>query len=293
MLLTDKHGYYVDGTLGGGGHAEAILDSLEPPGQLIGIDADDDAIRTASERLKRFGTRAHMEKNNFSNLLSVLSSFGIESVHGILLDLGVSSYQLDEPKKGFSFRGNDRLDMRMNGEQAFDARTVINTYDEHQLADVLWRYGEEQQSRKIAKAIIRARNGKPVEATGELASIIENTVGGKFLNKTLARVFQAIRIEVNNELESLSIALRASIESLLPGGRLAVISYHSLEDRIVKDTFRAASTNSIPSGNKLQPDIAIQPMIKVLTKKPIIASEGEVNNNPRARSAKMRVAEKL
>jgi 16S rRNA (cytosine1402-N4)-methyltransferase len=293
MLLTDNHGCYVDGTLGGGGHAEAILDSLEQPGILIGIDADDDAIRTASERLKRFGTRAQMVKNNFRNLPSILSSMGIESVHGILLDLGVSSFQLDEPTKGFSFRGNDRLDMRMNGEQAFDAQAVVNTYDEEQFAGVLWKYGEEQQSRRIAKAIVRSRKEKNIETTGELVSIIERTVGARFLTKTLARVFQAIRIEVNNELESLSIALRASIDSLLPGGRLAVISYHSLEDRIVKDTFREVSANSIPSGNKIQPDIPIQPLMRVLTKKPIIASEQEVENNPRARSAKLRVAEKI
>jgi 16S rRNA (cytosine1402-N4)-methyltransferase len=293
MLLTDNHGCYVDGTLGGGGHADAILDSLEQPGILIGIDADDDAIRTASERLKRFGTRAQMVKNNFRNLPSILSSMGIESVHGVLLDLGVSSFQLDEPTKGFSFRGNDRLDMRMNGEQAFDAQAVVNTYDEEQFAGVLWKYGEEQQSRRIAKAIVRSRKEKNIETTGELVSIIERTVGTRFLTKTLARVFQAIRIEVNNELESLSIALRASIDSLLPGGRLAVISYHSLEDRIVKDTFREVSANSIPSGNKIQPDIPIQPLMRVLTKKPIIASEQEVENNPRARSAKLRVAEKI
>jgi 16S rRNA (cytosine1402-N4)-methyltransferase len=293
MLLTDNHGCYVDGTIGGGGHAEAILDSLEQPGILIGIDADADAIRTASERLKKFGIRAQMVKNNFRNLPSILSSMGIQSVHGILLDLGVSSFQLDEPTKGFSFRGNDRLDMRMNGEQAFDARAVVNTYDEQQFADVLWKYGEERQSRRIAKAIVRARFIKPIETTGEFASLIEQTVGARFLTKTLARVFQAIRIEVNNELENLSIALRASIDSLLPGGRLAVISYHSLEDRIVKDMFREVSANSIPSGNKIQPDIPIQPLIKVLTRKPIIASEQEVENNPRARSAKLRVAEKM
>jgi 16S rRNA (cytosine1402-N4)-methyltransferase len=181
----------------------------------------------------------------------------------------------------------------MNSGQAFDARTVVNTYDEHQLADVLWKYGEEQQSRRIAKSVVRTRLIKPIETTGELASIIEQIVGGRFLTKTLARVFQAIRIEVNNELESLRIALRASMGCLLPGGRLAVISYHSLEDRIVKETFREASANSIPSGNKLQPDISIQPMMKVLTRKPIIASDREVENNPRARSAKLRVAEKL
>lgn len=293
MLITDRKGCYIDGTLGGGGHAEAILDSLEPPGHLIGIDADDDAIRTASERLKKFDTRVHMVKNNFRNLSSLLSSLQVDSVHGILLDLGVSSFQLDEPAKGFSFRADERLDMRMNREQAFDAHAVVNTYDERQFADVLWKYGEEQQSRKIAKAVVRSRESKSIETTGELASIVEAAVGERFLNKTLARVFQAIRIEVNNELESLSIALRAGIGCLHSGGRMAVISYHSLEDRIVKDAFRAASARFIPSGNKLQPDIAIQPLMNVLTRKPILASEDEIRNNPRARSAKLRVAEKL
>ncbi|HVN47778.1 MAG TPA: 16S rRNA (cytosine(1402)-N(4))-methyltransferase RsmH [Bacteroidota bacterium] len=293
ILLTNKQGCYVDGTLGGGGHAESILDSLETPGILIGIDADDDAIRTASERLKKFGARVYMVKDNFKNLPFVLSSAGIKCVHGILLDLGVSSFQLDEPKKGFSFRGNDRLDMRMNGDQVFDAHAMVNTYDEQQLADVVWKYGEEQQSRRIAKAIVRARSDKSIDTTSELASIVEKTVGTRFLNKSLARVFQAIRIEVNNELENLTAALRNGINCLVPGGRLVVISYHSLEDRIVKDMFRAASATSIPSGNKFQPDVAIQPSMNVLTKKPILASEYEIKNNPRARSAKMRVAEKL
>jgi 16S rRNA (cytosine1402-N4)-methyltransferase len=292
-LLTARNGFYVDGTLGGGGHAEAILGQLDASGTLIGFDLDDDALAAAGKRLARFPGRALFVKENFKNIATVLSQQGISHVQGILLDLGISSFQIDEPAKGFSFQMDDRLDMRMDRQQRTDAGQIINQYDEQALVDVFWKYGEEKHSRRIAKAIVRRRSEQPIETTGELASIIERTVGGQFLQKTLARVFQAIRIEVNDEIENLRHVLYNCVEVLNPGGRLVVISYHSLEDRLVKIAFRAASAESIPSGNKIIPDTPLQPVLKILTRKPVTASEEEMAANPRSRSAKLRAAEKL
>ena len=292
-LLTARNGFYVDGTLGGGGHAKAILEQLTSSGKLIGIDLDDDALEAANKSLERFSERAFFVKENFRNLKSVLSQKGIESVQGILLDLGVSSYQIDEPAKGFSFQTDERLDMRMDRHQQVDAKHVVNQYEEQALVDILWMYGEEKHSRRIAKAIVQLRVEKPIETTGQLASIIERTVSKQFLNKTLARVFQAIRIEVNNEMENLRQALCDCVDVLNPGGRIVVISYHSLEDRLVKYAFRAASAESIPSGNKIIPDTPLRPVLKILTRKPVTASEEEMAINPRSRSAKLRAAEKV
>jgi 16S rRNA (cytosine1402-N4)-methyltransferase len=183
--------------------------------------------------------------------------------------------------------------MRMDRHQQANAKHIINQYDEQALVDILWKYGEEKHSRRIAKAIVQRRTEQPIETTGQLAAIIERTIGGQFLNKTLARVFQAIRIEVNNELENLRHVLYDCVDVLNPGGRLVVISYHSLEDRLVKYAFRAASAQTIPSGNKIIPDTPLQPVLKILTRKPVTASEEEMANNPRARSAKLRAAEKI
>jgi 16S rRNA (cytosine1402-N4)-methyltransferase len=292
-LLTERNGLYVDGTLGGGGHAEALLKQLDNSGSLIGIDLDDDARIEAGKRLYRFSDRIKIVKSNFRDIKSVLSQLGAIKIHGALLDLGVSSFQFDEPAKGFSFRSDEKLDMRMNRDQELDAKYVINDYDEGQLAEIIWKYGEEKRSRQIAKSILRYRAKQTIESTGQLAAIIENTIGGQFLNKTLARVFQAVRIEVNNEMENLKQALSDYIDVLESGGRFVVISYHSLEDRSVKEAFRAASMRSIPSGNKIIPDTILQPKLKILTKKPITASEEEMASNPRSRSAKLRAAERL
>jgi 16S rRNA (cytosine1402-N4)-methyltransferase len=292
-LLTARNGCYVDGTLGGGGHAEAMLEQLDRFGTVIGIDLDDDAIETASKRLARFGDRAVVKKENFKNIKFVLSQCGINAIQGVLLDLGVSSFQLDEPSKGFSFMTDAPLDMRMDRHQQLDGKYVVNQYDEKLLADILWKYGEEKNSRRIARAIAQYRIQQPIESTGQLASLIERTAGKKFLNKTMARVFQAIRIEVNNEMENLRQALRDYIDVLYPGGRIVVISYHSLEDRLVKEAFRTASAHSIPSGYTIIPDTPLQPVLNVLTRKPVIVSEKEMAANPRSRSAKLRAAEKV
>lgn len=292
-LVTTPDGVYVDGTIGGGGHAEKILERLSPQGVVIGFDADSDAIQEARERLKQFQSSIQLVHDNTAHITDILRSMHISTIHGLLLDLGVSSFQLDETKKGFSFRANERLDMRMDRRQMLDAYSVINSYSGDELADVIWKYGEERQSRRIARMIVKRRERSPIETTGQLADIIESAVGARFLIKTLARVFQAIRIEVNNELERLQKILDDSLSILAVGGRIVVISYHSLEDRIVKKFFHNHAATSIPSQNKFQPDIPRQPELKVITKKPIEASEEEQKINPRSRSAKMRVAEKV
>ena len=293
FLITKHDGIYVDGTLGGGGHAENILEEIYPLGTLVGIDADADAQREAEKRLQRFSGKVVFVHDNNANIRSILQSYHFSSIQGILLDLGVSSFQLDEGSKGFSFRGNDVLDMRMDRRQSFNATTVINTYPLEELADIFWRFGEEKNSRKIARAIVERRGMKKIETTGDLADVIERRVPGQFLTKTLARVFQALRIEVNHELDSLSHTLNESVDLLAGGGRIAVISYHSLEDRIVKSFFMEQSATVIPSGHKLVPDKPANPTLRVLTKKPVVPSREEQLSNPRSRSAKMRVAERI
>ncbi|MBX2990761.1 MAG: 16S rRNA (cytosine(1402)-N(4))-methyltransferase RsmH [Bacteroidetes bacterium] len=289
FFITGRNGTYVDGTLGGGGHAEEICKMLDD-GRLLCFDADEDAIRYASERLKQWSHKITFVHSNFRNLKSELAARGIPCIDGLLLDLGASSFQFDEEEKGFSFRGDERIDMRMDRGQALSGWDVVNTYDERRLADVIWKYGEERNSRRIARHIADTRN---IDTTRTLASVIESAVGKKHLIKTLARVFQAIRIEVNDELRSLQQVLEDTVELLLPGGRLVVISYHSLEDRIVKNFFRMQAREKIPSGHKYAPDTVVSPRLRILTKSPQVASDREIARNPRARSAKMRSAEKL
>ena len=292
-LITSTDGIYVDATLGGGGHAESILQRLDPTGMLVGFDADPDAIQFAAARLSGFRERVTLVHDNFRNISAALAQREISHISGIVFDLGVSSYQIDEPSRGFSFRGDDRLDMRMDPSQALDARAVINQYEEAELADIFWKYGEERASRSIARTIVRQRSGTAVETTGELVALIKSVVGERFLIKTLARIFQALRIEVNRELESLQDALGQAVSLLNPGARVVVISYHSLEDRIVKETFKRDAALVRPSGNKLVPDTELVPKLRILTKKPLEATIEESRRNPRSRSAKLRAAEKI
>lgn len=292
-LLTAPDGVYVDATVGGGGHAAAVLERLGSKGSVIGIDTDYDAIVVAQRRLERFGRRAVLVQDNFRNLKTILAVRRHQQVDGVLFDLGVSSFQLDEATKGFSFRSDERLDMRMDRRGWIDARAVVNEYSEQKLAELFWKYGEEKHARRIAKRIVQARAQKSIDTTGELAGVVEAVVGHRFLTKSLARVFQAIRIEVNNELENLQQALGDAIDVVRSGGRIVVISYHSLEDRIVKQTMKRAAATMIPSGSKLIPDKPLQPRVAILTKKPITASPSEIIVNPRSRSAKLRAAEKL
>ncbi|MCU0454249.1 MAG: 16S rRNA (cytosine(1402)-N(4))-methyltransferase RsmH [Bacteroidetes bacterium] len=289
-LVTDPSGVYVDATLGGGGHTEALLLRLSPAGRVVAFDQDDEAIAEAKKRLARFEGRIDLRRANFGDVAAELASIGSAKIAGILLDLGVSSHQLDDASRGFSFRGDERLDMRMDRRSGRSAYDVVNATDEQELARILWEYGEERRSRQIARSIVRQR---PVETTTQLARIVESLTPGPTATKSLARVFQAIRIEVNQELEQLRRCLVDAPELLRPGGRLVVIAYHSLEDRIVKEFIRDAAADRIPSGSKYLPDEPRTPTLRPLTKKPVVAGPDEEKSNPRARSAKLRAAERL
>lgn len=276
-LAIKPDGIYVDGTLGGGGHAERIL-QYHPSCQVIGLDYDDDAIRFASLRLQVYGERMRIVKENFRNMKSLLHSLGIACVDGILLDLGVSSFQLDESEKGFSYRFDAPLDMRADSRLTVTAADLIRKSNERELADLFFYYGEERYSRRIARRIVERRERQPILTTGDLSRLVESLMKGPHIKKTLSRIFQALRIAVNDELNNLRQALNDAASLLKPGGRMAVITYHSLEDRIVKQAFRCRTT----AAGVWYP----------LTPKPIVPDETEQNQNPRARSAKLRIAER-
>jgi 16S rRNA (cytosine1402-N4)-methyltransferase len=288
-------GIYVDGTAGGGGHSFAIASNLES-GRLIAIDQDEAAIAAASARLAPLGERACVVRNNFSNLGDVLDSCGVEKIDGLLLDLGVSSYQLDEAERGFAYQSDAPLDMRMDRRAALTAREVVNTYSEEDLKRILFTYGEERFSARIAARIVERRQKAPIETTGELADLIKSAIpaaardGGHHPAK---RSFQAIRIEVNRELDVILPAIECAVSRMNPGGRIAIITFHSLEDRLVKQAFaRLAGGCTCPK------DLPIcvcgkKPIVKIISKKPILPSEAELEENPRSRSAKLRVAQKL
>ncbi|HTK81073.1 MAG TPA: 16S rRNA (cytosine(1402)-N(4))-methyltransferase RsmH [Bacteroidota bacterium] len=285
-------GVYVDGTLGGGGHTEQIL-MTAAKSRVIGFDQDVQALSVAKERLRQYGDRVTFIHDNFSNMKARLAQRNIKSVDGILLDLGVSSHQLNESTRGFSFQHDGRLDMRMNQQEKLDAVRVVNTYEPGRLTEIFRVYGEEKNAARIARRIGDERKKGPIETTRALAAIVESVTGKHFLQKSLARIFQAIRIEVNDELGRLDDGLRAGLDCLSAGGRFVVISYHSLEDRIVKTFFVEEAKTSIRAEHKLLPDIPRQARVKILTKKPVSPGEHEITNNPRARSAKLRAIEKV
>lgn len=293
FLIKSKRGLYVDATLGGGGYAEAVLQHLDSGGSVLGLDADEDAVVFAANRLTGYRNRFAARTCNFKEIKKAVLEHGGGGVEGIVFDLGVSSYQLDEPEKGFSFRSESPLDMRFDRKQVLRAREVVNEYDEPRLSRILWEFGEERNARRIARAIVLARASKTLESGKDLVQIVERVVGDRFLTKTLARVFQAIRIEVNSELENLRAGLADAIDMLNPGGRLVVISYHSLEDRIVKETMKLAAASSDTNLSKFLPPTTLQPCLKILTKKFVGPKDVEVRLNPRARSAKLRAAEKI
>jgi 16S rRNA (cytosine1402-N4)-methyltransferase len=292
-LITEPDGVYVDGTLGGGGHAEEILLRCGPRCSIVGFDRDADALAHAGARLGRFAGRVRLVHSNFSALRDHLSRLGIARVNGILLDLGVSSRQIDDASRGFSFQQSARIDMRMDRAQSFDGSSVIHKYDVDRLTEIFRSYGEEKAARRIARRIVDVRDRQPLETTADLAAIIGAVVGKQFVQKSCARIFQAVRIEVNGEMENLKSALKQSLDTLGQGGRIVVISYHSLEDRIVKNFFRDEARTSIPSGHRLVPDEPRIPGLRLLTGKPVLAGDGEVALNPRARSAKLRAAERI
>lgn len=284
-------GIYVDGTIGGAGHSKEIIKRLTNNGLLIGIDRDEDALNVAKERLKEF-SNVKFVHGNHDDIKKILEEQRIEKVDGILLDLGVSSYQLDERSRGFSYMGDASLDMRMDRFQKLDAKTVVNTYTEEDLANLIFEYGEEKFARRIAKNIALARAVKQIETTKELTEIIEKSVPRKGDGHPAKRTFQAIRIEVNNEIKPLYDSIKDSIEVLNSNGRLCVITFHSLEDRMVKKAMaEAEGICTCPPGLPYCMCGKVS-LGKAITKKPILPSEKEQEANSRSRSAKLRIFEK-
>ncbi|UCF28306.1 MAG: 16S rRNA (cytosine(1402)-N(4))-methyltransferase RsmH [Chloroflexota bacterium] len=291
LLQPHRSGLYVDGTVGAGGHAWGILEACEPDGLLLGLDVDALALQIARKRLKQFGERAILVQSSFTNLSDQLNAMGWHQVDGVILDLGLSSMQLDNPERGFSFRNDALLDMRFDQENPVRAIDLVNNLPEAELADLLYTYGEERKSRRIARAIVQAR---PIETTQQLANVVAKvSVSRKSRIHPATRTFQALRIEVNQELDALQKVLPQAIRSLKPSGRLAVISYHSLEDRIVKHFFRDESRDCICPPKQPVCDCGHKATIKRLSKRPIRPTDGEISENPRARSARLRVVEKL
>ena len=288
-------GVYVDGTLGGAGHSSQIAKRLTT-GRLIGIDRDPVALKAAGERLAAYADRVTLVHSNFSQVDHVLDELGISGVDGILLDLGVSSPQLDDGSRGFSYMADAPLDMRMNSEDRLTAHEVVNTWSEDELRRILYEYGEERYAPQIAGAICRRRAVKPIETTLELVDVIRSAMPAQALREKqhpAKRSFQAIRIAVNDELGAVRQVMEAAIPKLNPGGRLAVITFHSLEDRIVKTAMAAASKGCTCPPNFPVCVCGKKPQVKLVNKKPIVSGEEELDRNPRARSAKLRVCEKL
>lgn len=293
-LQIKQDGIYVDGTLGYAGHSSCILESI-PAGFLYAFDRDTEAIKHSTEKLSKIGDNFKIFHSDFVNMKEKLLEEGIEQVDGILFDLGVSSPQIDESVRGFSFMSDAPLDMRMDQTQKFSAMNVVNEYSKSDLTEMFYSYGEEQKSKFIANEIVEARKIKSIETTKELVAIIEKAVGAKYFNlkHPERQIFQAIRIEVNNELNVLETVLPDAISMLKKGGRICVITFHSLEDRIVKRIFKKYSeVNEMVKGLPKIPE-EYKPLIKLVNKKPILASKKELEENSRSRSAKLRVIERI
>jgi len=293
-LVTDPAGIYVDGTLGNGGHSAAILERLEDGGMLIGFDRDVDAIERVKERLKAgAGKRVELVHDNYANMAAQLDRLGIEKVHGLLLDLGVSSFQLDLAERGFSFQHDGPIDMRMDQTRGQTAADLVNTATEQELADIIYRYGEERASRRIARAIVETRAKVRIETTAQLAGIIERAKGGRKGKKIhpATKTFQALRMAVNDELASIEQVLEQMVGRVMGGGRIVVLTFHSLEDRLVKQFFN----RHVPREESLQQGgvrcVYEEPPVKWIWKKPLKASKEEQGINPRSRSAKLRAVE--
>ncbi|MBR2020580.1 MAG: 16S rRNA (cytosine(1402)-N(4))-methyltransferase RsmH [Clostridia bacterium] len=295
-LAIRPDGVYVDGTAGGAGHSSVIASRLSENGRLLALDQDETAVAVATERLSVYGERACVIRSNFCDLDAVCKSLEIAHIDGLLLDLGVSSYQLDTAERGFSYQADAPLDMRMDTRNPLTARTVVNEYSEDRIRRILFEYGEERFSSRIASNIIREREKAPIETTGELVEIIKRSIpsaardGGHHPAK---RSFQALRIEVNAELDVIAPAIRSAVRLLNPGGRIAIITFHSLEDRIVKQTFASLAEGCTCPKSFPVCVCGKRPEVKVISRKPILPSQKELEDNPRSRSAKLRVAEKL
>ena len=293
LLNLPENAVCVDATLGGGGHSKRILDVYQPR-LLIGIDQDEDAICAAAKRLEAYGERFAAVRDNFQNIKSILKRLGIEQIDGAVMDLGVSSHQLDEAERGFSYMKDAPLDMRMDKRQSLNAYEVVNSYSEEMLSNIIYQYGEDRNARRIAAEVVKRREKAPIRTTLELADIAASVPGAHTAaGHPAKRLFQAVRIEVNGELAILRQAIADFEEVLSPGGILAVITFHSLEDRIVKDTFR--SFEAVCTCPKDFPVCVCgaKATAKVLTKKPILPTKEEMESNPRAKSAKLRGIQKL
>lgn len=290
-LNVKSDGVYVDGTLGGGGHAYEVCRKLSTQGRYIGIDQDADAINAATQRLQEFSQQVIIQRDNYRNIKSIVNGLGFELVDGILLDLGVSSYQLDTPERGFSYRQDAPLDMRMDQRQKRTAKDIVNTYEEMELYRIIREYGEDKFAKNIAKHIVQMRAKQPIETTAQLKSVIDAAIPAKCKTRgdPAKRTFQAIRIALNQELEILQETIDTMIDLLKGNGRLCIITFHSLEDRIVKECFRRKEH---PCTCPPQFPVCVcnkKPKGVQLTKKPIIASEEEISKNTRAKSAKLRI----
>ena len=290
-LEVSSGGRYIDCTLGEGGHTKSLLEASNPGGEVLGIDADHEAIEVSKNRLEEYGERFIYENSNFKNIKKIAMKSKFVPCHGILFDLGVSSLQLDKESRGFSFRRKAPLDMRFSINQTLTAQDVLNTFSESEISDILYQYGEERQSRKIAKLIIENR---PLSNADELSDLIKKNIRQtNYKINPSTKTFQALRIYINEELNSLSQALEQSLEILGVGGRMAVISYHSLEDRIVKNFFKKESKYCICPPNIPECDCEHFPKLKIVTKKPVSPSQSEIDANKRSRSAKLRVVERI
>lgn len=292
-LNIKENGIYVDGTLGGAGHSSKIVEKLSDNGLLIGIDRDTEALKSASEKLKKYNNVKYVHGNH-DDIKTILEDLQIQEVDGILLDLGVSSYQLDEASRGFSYMQDAPLDMRMDKTSKLTAEYIVNNYEEEKLAKIIFEYGEEKFSRNIAKKICEYRKNKNIETTRELTEIIEKAIPGfaKKEGHPAKRTFQAIRIEVNDEIKPLYKTVKNSIDVLKPGGRLCIITFHSLEDRAVKEAFSDAQGKCTCPGDLPYCVCGYKSLGKIITKKPILPTKEEMNENSRSKSAKLRIFEK-
>lgn len=289
-LQPKNEGLFIDATLGAGGHARGILEACAPDGRLLGLDVDPQALALARKNLAPYGERARLMQASYDSLSTILREIGWEAVDGILLDLGLSSMQLDTPERGFSFQHNAPLDMRFDPASPTTAADLVNRLSQEELADLIYEFGEERASRRIARAIVNAR---PLRTTGELAAVIESVMPRKGRIHPATQTFQALRIAVNRELDRVESVLPQAVAALKPGGRLAVISFHSLEDRTVKEFFRRESRDCICPPRQPVCTCGHNAVITEISRKPITPGEVEIAANPRARSAKLRVVEKL
>lgn len=292
-LVINPDGIYIDCTLGGGGHSEGILKKLSDKGRLVAIDQDEQAIAFSKKRLEKYSSKLTIVKNNFSNIDIVAYSSGVDKADGILMDIGVSSTQLDEAERGFSYRFDAPLDMRMDKSSKFSAYNLVNEYSEEEISKLIYEYGEERHARKIARYIVEARKIKPIATTFELSDIVKRAAGPSKNKHPAKKTFQAIRIAVNRELDVLIEAIDKAVALLKKGGRLGIITFHSLEDRIVKQRFK-----ELEKGCTCPPDIPMcicgkKPLLKIITKKPLTAEKAELEDNNRAHSAKLRIVERV